>query len=326
MPEVLLNRNQTNEIKGLAIILVIISHMAYIMNIPPKIELLIHPFGYLGVSLFLMASGYGCTMSSIEKDNYRIGFWKRRLGKILPMLSTLTVTFVIISALLYEKQYSITEVVLDSVGLTSYIGKFTWYIGYQYFWYGAFYIIGCSKDSRRCCLIQYFGCSLIVYIISAIVVTSSIQFNLWGLNCFSFPIGVAIAMYSAEIKKVVQREKCISWLAVGSFVFFFVLCYVILGNPKNLLIQNILKSLIALNFCVFILTLTYTHRDKISKWGGQKIGEISFELYLIYGYWIFVLPNFFYPRSLTKVAFYVLITLVSASIVHMIFKKNRKYR
>lgn len=51
MPEVLLNRNQTDEIKGLAIILVIISHMAYIMNIPQKIELLIHPFGYLGVSL-----------------------------------------------------------------------------------------------------------------------------------------------------------------------------------------------------------------------------------------------------------------------------------
>ena len=36
MPEVLLNRNQTDEIKGLEIILVIISHMAYIMNIPPK--------------------------------------------------------------------------------------------------------------------------------------------------------------------------------------------------------------------------------------------------------------------------------------------------
>lgn len=58
--------------------------------------------------------------------------------------------------------------------------------------------------------------------------------------------------------------------------------------------------------------------------GVQKIGEISFELYLIHGYWIFVLSNFFYPRSLTKVAFYVLITLVSASIVHMIFKKDRK--
>lgn len=270
MPEVLLNRNQTNEIKELAIILVIISHRAYIMNIPPQIELLIHPFGYLGVSLFLMASGYGCTMSSIEKDNYRIGFWKRRLGEILPMLSTLTVTFVIISALLYEKQYSITEIVLDSAGLTSYIGKFTWYIGYQYFWYGAFYIIGCSKDNRLCYLIQHFGCSMIVYIVSAIVVTSSIQFNLWGLNCFSFPVGVVIAMYSSETKIVIQRGKRILWLAAGTFVFFFILCDVILDNPKNLLPQNILKSLIALNFCIFILTSTYTYRDKISKWGGIK--------------------------------------------------------
>lgn len=42
---------------------------------------------------------------------------------------------------------------------------------------------------------------MIVYIVSAIVVTSSIQFNLWDLNCFSFPVGVVIAMYSSETKK-----------------------------------------------------------------------------------------------------------------------------
>lgn len=77
---------------------------------------------------------------------------------------------------------------------------------------------------------------------------------------------------------MIQRGKRILWLAAGTFVFFFILCDVILDNPKNLLPQNILKSLIALNFYIFILTSTYTYRDKISKWGVQKIGEISFEL------------------------------------------------
>lgn len=322
--ETLLNQSQTKEIKGLAIILVIVSHMAYIMDMPSKIELLTHPFGYLGVSLFLVVSGYGCTISSIKKDNYRIGFWKRRLSKIVPLLSASTVTFVIMSALVYGKRYEILEVVLDSIGLTSCIGKFTWYIGYQYFWYGAFYIIGCNRDNRKLCLMRYLGCSAIVYIVSVIVAMPSIQFNLWGLNCFSFPIGVFIAMYSSEIQKVIQKEKHILWFAIGTFAFIFILCYVILGNPEDMAIQNILKSLIALNFCASILIATYAYKDKISKWGIQKIGEISFELYLIHGYWVFVLSDFFYPKSLTKVAFYIFVTLVSASIVHILLKKDRR--
>ena len=71
MKLVLLKKSDSQMIKGIAILAVMMSHMSYIMNIPPKIEILIHPLGYLGVSLFLAVSGYGCVISAQNYKNKR---------------------------------------------------------------------------------------------------------------------------------------------------------------------------------------------------------------------------------------------------------------
>mgnify|MGYP007055188832 FL=1 len=52
--------------------------MSYIIDIPSKIEILIHPLGYLGVSLFLGVSGYGCVMSAKKYEGTKIKFLESR--------------------------------------------------------------------------------------------------------------------------------------------------------------------------------------------------------------------------------------------------------
>lgn len=97
MELVLLKKRDSQMIKGIAILAVMISHMSYIMTIPSKIEILIHPLGYLGVSLFLFVSGYGCVISAGNYKNKRLVFLEHRLKKIVPMLALIT----IVSVLLY---------------------------------------------------------------------------------------------------------------------------------------------------------------------------------------------------------------------------------
>lgn len=58
-----LSKSETITIKGFAILLVVFSHIMYIFSLPQKIEIILHPLGYLGVSLFLAVSGYGCMIS-----------------------------------------------------------------------------------------------------------------------------------------------------------------------------------------------------------------------------------------------------------------------
>ena len=323
MIEVLLNKEDTKTIKGFAIILVVLSHMAYIMDIPPKIELLTHPLGYLGVSLFLAVSGYGCSITSMNKKNYRKGFFERRLRKIVPLLSAITIIAVILSVCLYEKQYKIIEIGLNAIGITSSIGKFTWYIAYQYFWYVIFYIVGCDFSNRKKCMVKYFICSLIVYIISVTVTVPDIQFNLWGLNCFSFPFGIGVVLYSSEIKSKLNSQRDIRWIVVGMFVISFIVCYGILRNPSDLIYQNALKSIITLSFCAMVFVIVFTYRIEILKYGRvQKIGEISFELYLIHGYWIFVLGQFFEPKTLIKDVFYIITIIIASLVVHALKRQK----
>lgn len=78
MEQSLLKKSDSQMIKGIAILAVIISHMSYIIDIPSKIEILIHPLGYLGVSLFLGVSGYGCVMSAKKYEGTKIKFLESR--------------------------------------------------------------------------------------------------------------------------------------------------------------------------------------------------------------------------------------------------------
>ena len=59
-----ISRDTTQVLKGIAIIMIVISHIRYIYDFGEGLEKIFNPCGYLGVSLFLMLSGYGCAISS----------------------------------------------------------------------------------------------------------------------------------------------------------------------------------------------------------------------------------------------------------------------
>lgn len=308
----LLSKKDSQMIKGVAIISVIASHMAYIISIPSKIELLLHPFGYLGVSLFLAISGYGCAVSSLNAKTTNLDFLKKRIAKILPMLIVTTWGAVILNYILYGHEFDVLEVAWNSFGIINSIGRFTWYIGFQYFWYVLFSLFETENPGI------YFWGAVIVYIVSFTIKCSSIQLDMWGLNCFSFPIGVWVAINEVSIKRRLNEIKQWKVLLVtgGCFGSAFVFCYFILHNPSELIIQSATKSIVSASFVILVIAIFVVYKNRIeeSAIGGglQMVGRISYELYLIHGYWIFVLSDFFTPEKIWKIIVYICGTMFLA--------------
>lgn len=221
------------------------------------------------------------------------------MAKILPSLVMVTLMTVLISWMLYGNEWTIYEIVLNCVGLSSTILRVPWYITFQYVCYFISYCIGKNRNRKIVANIMI-GCSVCILIISSTFSCNSIGLHMWGLNSFSYAAGVILALYSAEIRIFINKISAFrsSLLLFGLFALFtiqFVLCYFILGNPQELYISHITKSLIAVTFCVFVyaISLFIEHLLNSKFIFLAKIGDISYEIYLIHGAIIYCFPETF---------------------------------
>lgn len=118
--------SQTNSIRGLAILMVILMHSS--CNFGLRI---FTPLGGIGVALFLILSGYGLTESYKRKGLHF--FWKSKFNKIwIPYAIVLTVCTIWSSSF---KPYVIVQYCL--------IDSLFWYISFLFYNYILFYV--CHK-------------------------------------------------------------------------------------------------------------------------------------------------------------------------------------
>lgn len=112
----LFNRNFTDSLRGIAILLVITSHIAGAIGTN-----LCTPLGGIGVALFLFLSGYGLN-ESYKAHGLKL-FWIKRITKVLLPY------FIIETIAAYFKQdFNITTYILDITGIkTAY-----WYIAFLF--------------------------------------------------------------------------------------------------------------------------------------------------------------------------------------------------
>lgn len=76
-----LDRFFTDELRGIAILGIVLHHLSvHVLKDPWQLPLF-QPFGTIGVALFLMLSGYGLSISWLEKGGS--AFWSRRIPAIL---------------------------------------------------------------------------------------------------------------------------------------------------------------------------------------------------------------------------------------------------
>lgn len=302
------NRQSTEQLKGIAIILVVLGHLfvtKLINSQNPAFDYL----GAQGVALFLILSGYGLTKSFLQKGIEK-SFLLRRWRVVLIPYSL--VTFVWLGYDYWHgKLYSLKIILLSLVGFDLHVtlDATMWYISFILIWYGIYYILFNSKLSNLVKVSLLFGVAM-AYLFRyhfRVNMTAQVYWQ-WGLHAFMFPVGVLLAFlpqqqWSEKIQKV--GLGLLSLIALGIYLL----------NVKNNLLGLGPYMLSNLSFAVGIMALMMLgerlgHVSRLLRF----VGSISYEIYLLEAVFMSKLGiPYLLPNKILSLGLYIIL-LTGASL------------
>lgn len=298
---IFLDKKHSTIIKGIAIILVLTSHMGGIFGIR-----YLTPLGGIGVSLFLIVSGYGLYES--YKINGLDNFWKKRVWNIF-------IPYIIVQILMLPMRDSINiiEFILDIL-LINPLYMYGWYMNYILKMYILFYII-----------IKYIkdvGIQKKIFFVASIL-QLFIYPEIEAEQCLSFFSGIMLSIYNPFItidtkNKIPYMKKSIILLIIG--IAFLVIKQTDMVRNSEQYIFNIIQLMIKLPIALSLIIISYLLKNIISYKFIAFMGNISLYIYLIHGYLIGILlqPN------IIKILIFILLSIISANIINKFYNIIRK--
>ena len=177
-----INKDLSTEIKGIAIMFVILGHMNYI-----------DCAGAWGVHLFLLISGYGIAIS-LEKKGQK-EYWLRRIKSVYLPYLLVTLIFLVVRLLINEKLSSL-DVAISLIGLDfgRNLDQTMWYISYIFAWYGIAWLLYTLRNKKYFCIcVSAFA----LLLMAALGYTSVIwrKGTIAWAYFLSFPLGMFLAKY-----------------------------------------------------------------------------------------------------------------------------------
>ena len=328
----LLDIRQTEQLKGLSIFLVILGHLwVHVSTIKPALI-----FSGDAVSMFLILSGYGLTISAGKaKLNFKT-FALKRLRRVMAPYWIVTLFIVLLDILLLNKILSANSIIETFLGLnfteeTKRIDYVRWFITFLLFWYSVFFAVHNLFPVRMRAL---------VFIIVSIIfqLADYYIFHWMWYQYLSFPLGCIFAMYKEDILQVLADHQTRIYLILGIGLIFAILSKIALHHEpvKDLLSRSVpniclvyLKEASSIILGIgLILILGYIgHRGFESKL-LLILGKYSYELYLLHG--VFLIKYNFFFRSTNIVAiviglFLMISFLIYLSLVADKFMKSNTY-
>lgn len=303
-----LSKPVTDCIKGLCILIIILHHIS-LQIYPPRLMLPYTCFGHLAVSIFLFLSGYGLTMSKLNKKNYLNNFFSKRLSKVYFPFIVLNAVALIILYFIFNEKFSISQVLLYLSGLNL-IDSTQWFVISILLFYVVFYL--CFKFLKP----EVAPKIILVYAFTYFLILIFFRFGEWWYNTvFCFPIGVYIALYYNRFVDFMEKNYvavCLSSLI--SFAFFFYL-----GHLIPTLFSFFFNTISSI--CFVFLTLSFLFKIKITSKPLLFVGSIAYEMYLIHMK-IFVL---YFNSGKTQGSYTVYLYLLIVIFVSFLFNKLFKF-
>ena len=183
---------------GVAILTILISHIGNFSGVR-----YFTPLGPLGVSLFLMVSGYG--LSESFNDAGLKDFFRKRARRVLLPYWIVLLFYVALSFLI--------RLHLSAGQIASYVvlwelptGMY-WYLQFIIFWYISFFICCRVIPAIRYRIAALFAVSVLVLIIS--------NEQLITEQAFFFPLGAMLSFKKAYLENLLQRKKTAIVSGVG---------------------------------------------------------------------------------------------------------------
>lgn len=293
----------TIELKGIAILMVIIGHVSQIFGAS-----FLNYMGAFGVGIFLFISGYGLTLSFKSKglDN----FFKKRIVTVWIPYAIVT-SVLILLAYFQGVTFDIKTNLLLILGFdyNRSIDPTMWYISFILLWYILFYIIfKCIKNTRIKAL-SFILCGVVFYKMHFPSILTDLSWQ-WKIHAFSFPLGVIVALY---IKSGIKRQYLIISCVCTTFAMFHFYTH-ILESAGYYMLTNITTA-VTLIIAVVVLRSCFNplHFTKF-------IGIYSYELYLVEGYMISVVFHII-KEPVLAVIVYAILVIILAFLVHKFVKQ-----
>jgi len=259
----MISRDNTLQLKAIAIIIVMIGHLITVNKTPLPNEL--RWIASFGVTIFLFLSGYGL-MKSFEKNGLN-GFFKKRFLTVLAPFYIMTTFTYLINASGQSGIYDLLKT-LTFTNLEMNIDGTMWYIYFISIWYIAFYVTARVLKSPLLIFLSLSMLSTLFILNNPFVGHENLRFQT-TLHAFSFPIGIAISQLS--INKMLRK--------LSAIICIIACIYIYSSQWMSYADYKFICSCLAFGIAIVSLISCYD----ISCRPLLFVGSISFEAYLIEG-------------------------------------------
>jgi peptidoglycan/LPS O-acetylase OafA/YrhL len=274
----------TNTLKALAIIVVIASHVRYVLVNDTHFLRPYSDFAGIAVDLFLLLSGYGLTYSWLKKPTTIGSFYKKRLLKIfLPLWLTLII-FVVLDYFIHHISYSPTTLASYAIGLVTSadivhdFNSSLWFLAPLLAYYLLFPWIFKYSPKLLAPVVLAFAGWLVVRVDWNI---HHRALELYRLHWLAFPIGCvgAIALTNHRVQTWFRslmgntplRMAALAVMSIGLYIG-----YQFSFDIASLIQQQLVSITLAIGFGLAVCLIPFTSR------GLEFIGVYSYEIYLVH--------------------------------------------
>ena len=217
----------TTELKGLAIIMIVLSHIGYFLVTDTRFLWPLSIMAGVGVNLFLLLSGYGLTASQMKKDLSIWQFYKKRLLKLFVPFWLVLIVFFALDFFALHHGYSLSYTFKAFLGIFTHadlyedINSPLWYFTFIIGYYLLFPLVFIKKKPWLTAIILCAAGYLLLYVSPAPL---DYVIHLYRIHVIAFPLGIFAAWGVTKLKNPEILEKLSrGWKAFGYYFVMLVL-------------------------------------------------------------------------------------------------------
>lgn len=311
-----------NSVRGIAILMVIMCHVAYKFEIHNNNLEWLLGYGRMGVQLFFIASAYTLCLSAEQRQgekNSIYRFYVRRYFRIFPVYYFGIVLYFLVR--LYFNDFdnftfiNITINLLFLQGLAPSVNNSIvpggWSIGIEMLFYSIFPFLFIFLNKGNGLLKGFILIvinSIIFYFIQDLF---ALDFDFLNLNILNnLPVFIVGMLFYRYRKSAIFSKKILQIMCFLSFTFLSYLCYlckdvlVIDGNPQYFKFINLFSGV------SFIFLFVLVEKSKfLNNLIFQQVGVNSYSMYILHFLPLWVIPTL--KNELVIFPLFLFITIVT---------------
>ncbi|MFA5061730.1 MAG: acyltransferase [Patescibacteria group bacterium] len=271
----------TTELKGLAILMVVFSHIGYFLVSDRQFLVPLSNYAGVGVDLFLVLSGYGLVVSALKKPLSIGQFYSKRLRRIYIPVAVTVALFVLLDFFFLHLTYPLKTVIENLLGffpradLYQDINSPLWYITPLLAYYLLFPLI----FWKRFPAVSAIGMALVGWLFikysPQFHIVSVDMIKLYKLHFLSFPLGVALGALSPMLSRL-RLSAVWRWLIIILSLGVFAYTY-----SHSFVTDSVLRDAVASLMTVMAVIALFVYK-KINFKILALLGVFSFEIYLLH--------------------------------------------